>query len=99
MSNHGDTGQTKQYQHTFFSFFRFFLGIGIILVIVFSAPLVVGRFVGHFWGLLIALINMVVYVWFGTRQAMAFTTRLIWIVGIGFLLCIMGFEFAQMHLK
>ena len=96
MDNHGDTGKTKQYQHTFFSFFRFFLGIGAILVIMFAAPFVVGVSVGHLEGFLVALISMVVYVWFGARQTMAFSTRVIWVIGIGFLLCVAGFEFAQM---
>ena len=65
------------------------------MLVMFAAPFVVGMCIGHFWGFLVTLISIAIYVWFGARQTMAFSTRVIWVIGIGFLLITAAFEFAQ----
>ncbi len=96
MNNHANTGNVKEHQHSLFAFFRFFFAAGVILLIMFAVPFLLGICIGHFWGFLAGFVFTVVYVWLGVRQTMAFSTRVIWIIGIAFLLFAMCFEFTQM---
>jgi len=72
------------------------VGVSLALLVQFIAPFFVGRVAGHFWGFLLASINLVAYLWYGIRQPMAPSVRLIWIVGIGYFLFVAAFEWTHM---
>lgn len=80
-----------------FFWMAFCVGIGFLAL--FLCPFFVGMYVGHFWGLVIASVNAIAYIWLGIRQPMASSTRAIWAVGILFVLFVAGYEWSQMSVS
>lgn len=88
--------QSRTAPPSFSAFFWHLCGIGILILILYAAPFMTGVCFGHHWGLLWGIANAIGYLWFGIRQPMAASTRIIWLTGFLIILFVPYFELRLM---
>ena len=74
--------------------------VGAILVFCLSAPSLLGRFVGHGWGLFAAIADIVGWFYLNHKYCgknkLALSTRIIWLLFLAFLVVNAAFEFTHL---
>ena len=83
---------TEQRQMTRSSFWIIF-GIGIYVFASLCSPILVGNLFGHKEGFFTSILVAIIWLYLGFKMTMAPATRLIWIVGIAYIIFIVSSEF------
>ena len=77
-----------------------FVGIQVVVLLAFIAPLLLGRYCGHGWGLVAAIGDIVGWLYLSQRyfrkKQLAASTRLIWLLLLACLGVIAVFEFTHL---
>ena len=100
METQTNTQRKPENRFTFFRVFREVFCVGAILVLCLIAPSVLGRFVGHGWGLLAAIAD--IFGWFYLnhkycgKNRLVLSTRIIWLLLLASLIVIATFEFTHL---
>ncbi len=75
-----------------FRFFAALVGVGMIFILALVIPVILGRWIGHRWGLVFAIVGIAIWLFAGRKWTTSVSMRALRLLGVGLALLVAIFE-------